>query len=380
MPKAKGGRESRQGLRVISRKGTTALYLRGTVRGSRVYESTGTDSRELAEEARAKRENELYRRALHGTKPTATFAQAALAYLKRPNEGRPVSLNTKWAIGRVARHFGPTIKCDQIDQAAIDAAGRALCSETAKAVTILRHVVTPTKAVLSYAARRGWCSLPAFETSKGGGRRTDWLTPAEAQAMIEGAAAHLKPMLAFLFCTGARMGETVALEWKDVDLRYCRATLIGQRDEGGGTKNGLDRIVDLPPRAVAALAGLTHRTGRVFLAPVGNPNARTRTWEPYRLSGDNKFGSGGGQIKRAWATALKGAGIERKLTPHHTRHSWATHHYCVHKDLVRLREDGGWKTTSQCERYTKLAPDGMRGEIEDFWAGRPIKAEVVRVA
>lgn len=373
MPAAKRGRKSRQGLTVVSRKGTSALYLRGTVRGISVYESTGTSEPALAEEARAAKENELYRRALHGTRPTATFAQAALLYLKRPTEDRPVSTHTRMAVIRVGKHFGPTITCDKIDQAAIDAAGKALCRVDAKAATILRAVVTPTKAVLSYAARRGWCDTPRFETTKGGGKRTDWFTPAEAQDMIDNAAVHLKPMLTFLFCTGARVGEAVALEWKDLDLRNGRAVL---RE----TKNGDDRIVDLPVRAISALTVLTHRTGRVFLAPVGNPNAKTKRWEPYRLSGDNRFGSGGGQIKRSWATALKAAGIERRLTPHHARHTWATWSFCVHKNSVKLRDEGGWKTSSQCDRYTKLAPDGMRAEIEAFWSGAPIATNAVKVA
>ena len=77
------------------------------------------------------------------------------------------------------------------------------------------------------------------------------------------------------------------------------------------TKNGTDRIVDLPPRAVAALASLSARLGRVFLAPHGNPAFGRVQMVPYQLSGDNKFGSGGGQIKRSWATALKGAEVWR---------------------------------------------------------------------
>ena len=44
------------GLRVIARKGSAALYLRGTVKGIRVFESAGTSDRALAEEARAARE------------------------------------------------------------------------------------------------------------------------------------------------------------------------------------------------------------------------------------------------------------------------------------------------------------------------------------
>jgi hypothetical protein len=351
-------------LRVVQRAGTSALYARGTVRGRSVFQSLGTDDPGLAEEACAALSASLFRAAVHGVeaKPKVTFAAAALVYLERPTD-KPVSTHTKMALRRVLTHFGPSKVCDAIDQQAIDAAGRALCKPGATAATVLRAVTTPVRAVLSYAAERGWCVALRFAKAKGGGRRTDWFTPSEAEALIEAAADHVKPLLAFLFGTGARMGEAVALDWVDVDLRHARCVF---RD----TKNGLDRIVELPPRAVAALSGLTGvRKGPVFLAPQGNPAWKGCKWVAYRLSGDNKHGSGGGQIKRAWATALKGAGIARHLTPHHARHAFATWHYCVHKDAFRLMGDGGWKTVSMVQRYAKLAPNGMRAEIEAFWAG-----------
>jgi integrase len=353
MPKQ---RRTRPGLEVVSRPGTQSLYLRGTVRGQRIFESAGTDNPKLAEEARATREAELYRGALHGAKKTVTFAQAALKYIERPNEGRPVSQHTRVCLGRILRHLGPTITCDQIDQTVIDDAGRAICRKGAKATTILRAVISPTKAILNFAARRGWCGVPVFETVKGGGKRTDWITPAEAEAMVKGASPHLQPLLTFMFCTGARVGEAVALQWGDVDLRHSRATL---RE----TKNGDDRVVDLPTRAVTALANLPgDRSGQVFRAHRG---------AGFRRSCENKWGSGGGQIRRSFKTALRAAKIGRHLTPHHCRHTWATWHYVVHKDIIRLRLDGGWKTISQCERYTKLAPDGLRDEVEAFWKGVP---------
>ena len=75
----------------------------------------------------------------------------------------------------------------------------------------------------------------------------------------------------------------------------------------------------------------------------------------------------GGQIKSGWTTALKGSGIGRPLSPHHCRHTWATHWYCVTPDPFRLREAGGWASISQVERYAKLAPAGMRDDIMAFW-------------
>ena len=120
------------------------------------------------------------------------------------------------------------------------------------------------------------------------------------------------------------------------------------------TKNGTDRIVDLPPRAVAELASLPYRTGRVF---------RHRGGKSYRATDDSKGESYGGQNRGVWHSARVRGGIDRRVTPHAVRHTWATWHYAVYRDPMKLREDGGWKTISQVERYAKLAPQGLVPEI-----------------
>ncbi len=342
------------GLAVVRRAGTSQLYLRGTIAGRRIYESLGTDSPALAEEARAAREAEIYRSAVHGTAPRVTFAAAALSYLEA--EPRPAS--TLAYLNRLLKHFGAVIACQAIDQVAIDRACRALCRPDAKPATKLRNVITPTKAVLSHASRRGWCNVPKFEKTRASPARTDWLTPAEAEAMIEAATgrrAHLAPLLVFLFCTGARMNEAVTLQWSDLDLQYARATL---RDEN--TKGEKTRLIDLPPRAVVALANLPGREGAVF---------RTARKAGYRDTRDSRTVPYGGQVKKGWAACLSAAGITRALTPHHARHSWASWHYCLHKDLLRLKEDGDWSSVTLVERYAKLAPAGMRPQVLQFWNG-----------
>jgi integrase len=335
------------GLQVVSRPGSKFLYLRGTVRGQRVYESTQTDDPALAEEARSARETELYRCAIHGIKPKVSFAAAALSYL----EAEPRSAATKVALGKLLRFLGPSLACDDIDQGRLDVAARRLCRPTATPATRLRQVITPAKAVLSHAARRGWCPAPIFERVKGGQSRTDWLAPAEAEALIAHAAAHLKPLLVFLFCTGARLGEALALEWRDVDLQHSRATL---RD----TKNGRDRLVELCPRALVALANLPQREGRVF---------RQRGGKPYRRTEESATVGYGGQIRKGWASALEAAEIGKPVTPHHARHSFASWHYVVHRDLLRLKRDGDWSSVTLVERYAHLVPDGLVPAIERFW-------------
>ena len=63
--------------------------------------------------------------------------------------------------------------------------------------------------MLHHAAKRGWCSLPVIERPKAPEGRVRWLTPAEADRLIEACAKHLRPLVIFLLYTGARVGEAL---------------------------------------------------------------------------------------------------------------------------------------------------------------------------
>src|SRR2546423_15708934 len=62
--------------------------VRGTVRGIRIEESSGTSNKRAAEEIRAKREAEILAGSIYGPRVTATFATAALSYLENGGSRR----------------------------------------------------------------------------------------------------------------------------------------------------------------------------------------------------------------------------------------------------------------------------------------------------
>jgi integrase len=359
-------RKTGTGLQVVSRPGRTTLYLRGTIRGKSVYESTGTADPVLADEARAAREAEIYRAAVHGAGPERiAFHVAVASYLGV----EPRSASTKVFLGRLVRFLGPKAVCQDLTQAKLDAACRVLCRPHATPATRLRNVITPARAVLMHASRRGWCQTPVFEPMKGSPARTDWLTPAEAEAMIAactGRLGHMRAILAMLFCSGGRVGELIALELPDLDLQHARAVL---RD----TKNGRDRLVALPPRLVAELAnmlGARHKPSRRSARLDGPERPAVfldRARRPYRLTDDSRTSAYGGQLRASWKAVLKAAGVAKAVTPHHARHTWASWHYAVHKDLLLLKRDGDWSSVDQVERYAHLTPAGMAPAICRFW-------------
>ena len=144
------------------------------------------------------------------------------------------------------------------------------------------------------------------------------------------------------------MSEALELEWKDVDLFGARATLR--------QKQGTDRDAELPPVVLAALSALCtpkERIGRVFRPPRGVAYRDTQR-------------TSGGQIKNGWGNPCYRAGLPGEMkewkrsdhpgttwkrfqpgiTPHACRHTFASWYYCLHRDLVRLRDEGGWETIS----------------------------------
>ena len=140
-------------LQLLRRPKSKNWVMRGTVRGRRVEESTGTSDKRFAEEIRAKREAELLAESVYGKKGTLTFAQAALSYLELGGCRR--------LLEKPLRHFGAT-PLSRLDQAALDEAALRLYP-TACPATRNRQFYTPVSAVLHYAAKRRWCDPPLLE-------------------------------------------------------------------------------------------------------------------------------------------------------------------------------------------------------------------------
>lgn len=343
-------------------------YVRGTVRGRRIEESTGTRDKKRAEEFKARREAELLDEAIHGRAAVATFAHACASYLEFGGEGRFMT--------PILRHFAST-KLTKIDQVAVDTCARALYP-AGKNGTLIRQVYTPVSAVLQHAATRGMCPLIKLERPAQPKGKTRWLTTQEAGRLVAACSEHLRPVILLMLYTGARVSEALYLDWAQVDLVSGQVIYLD-------TKNGDDRGVPLHPAVVAELSRSNRREGRVFLSHKG---------QPYEEKDD-----GGGQIKTAFRGATRRAGLgqwadtkkkdkkgnkvlrwKTDVTPHTCRHTWATWHYAQHRDIRQLMELGGWKQISMVQRYTHVnvshhaASIAALPSLGDNW-GRAVESE-----
>lgn len=371
-------------LTVAPRPGHPGLWISGTVTpagaktGIRVRRRAGSDDPRAAREEALLLEREIIRDAHLGQRPSSRgWAQAVASY--KAHEQR--SAGTLALLIKLTKHFRDT-PLDKIDQDAVDKARLALCRPNASPATIARNVVVPVRAVMHHAAWKGWGPSPRIKAPEIPASSPTALLPAQVERMIVSASPQFRPLLIWFACTGCRVGETLALDWAQVDLAGGVAILLPET-----TKSEKRRVVKLFPAVVVALAGLKHREGRVFLR---------RDGKPYRDSED-----GGGQLRTPWATTCQRAGLPGRwqewtvkrqgktapkrrwvpeATPHDMRHTWASWHHALWRDLLRLRDDGGWATVGQVECYAHVIAAGQENEIRRAWGLAPERQHRQRIA
>jgi integrase/recombinase XerD len=147
-----------------------------------------------------------------------------------------------------------------------------------------------------------------------------------------------KAMLELLYAAGLRVSEMLTLRLSDVDLEVGYVRCQG--------KGGKDRVVPLGRDAQAAIRGylansrpLLQKGGSdpvLFVNRFGRSLARQGFWK----------------ILRAYAVA---AGIERRVSPHTLRHSFATHLLERGADLRAVQMMLGHADISTTQIYTHVS-------------------------
>jgi integrase len=303
-------------------------HIRGTVQGERYDQSARTRDRAEAEAIRANLESEAFKRAVYGAQAVATFAEAAIGYMKAGGEVEHLQpLIAKLGSKRLA----------DINQMAVD---DLVTERRAKPSTLIRQVYTPVLAVLNFGAQQGLCAKPSIRKPKVKTTRTDYLTPADAEAWIVALPPYLARLFIFYLGTFCRATEALSLDWRDVSPEAERAVLWR-------TKADYPRGVDLPKRVRKALPERT--TGPVFL------NSRGQPWHGYDAINL--------MFRKVRAQQAK-LGVD--LPPIHChllRHTGATWAYACTRDLTFVMQQGGWRSLSILSRYTHVGSADLAREI-----------------
>jgi integrase len=126
------------------------------------------------------------------------------------------------------------------------------------------------------------------------------------------------PFLLTLARAGLRLGETIALEWRDCDFdqRLISVRRSSRRGRVSVPKNGKGRLVDMSQQLAAALSGL--KTLQEAEATLSGQPAPERVF-----SGPLNRGVEEHAFRRLWALLLRRAGL-RYRKPHTLRHTFAS--------------------------------------------------------
>ena len=310
------------------KRGFKTYFARGTVAGRRVEESLGTSDRKTAVRRLSERQIELEDSV--GKIAQTTFAAAAVAYLNDGGEGR--------YLPEILTHFGAHTLVDNMSVQDMAACAQAL-KPLVSAQTRHRCVITPIRAVLEHYKRGG------PRQRRNDNPRTRWLSPAEAETLIQVAEPHVRRVILTLLGTGCRTGELVKLQVADINAQAGQAWIADPKNEHPRWA-GVERSRGLP----ALLDGLPD-DGAAF---------RNQHGIAYTIRPNNS----GGQFAVPFNRARKAAGLGEDVTPHVLRHTWATWFYAANRNLPALMSNGGWVSVSMAIRYTKLAPADLPAQLE----------------
>ncbi len=161
-----------------------------------------------------------------------------------------------------------------------------------------------------------------------------------------------RALLEFLYGTGARIGEAVALDVDDIDPDRGTVVLHG--------KGGKDRVVPVGSYARAALEAYLVRGRPVFTAargrgtggPAAGPSALFLNMRGGRLSRQSAW-----TILRETADR---AGVRAAVGPHTLRHSFATHLLDGGADVRVVQELLGHASVTTTQVYTLVTVDRLR--------------------
>jgi integrase len=160
----------------------------------------------------------------------------------------------------------------------------------------MADIIVPLKTMFKYAVKWGYLRVnPALDLQKPkyDTPEMDFFTPEEAKRLIDSLPAYWRTLIKFMFMTGVRPGEAIAMRWKDVDLAHGIVNVRYTLDRGEllppKTDNARRRI-PIPPELIRALT--EHKKvwpanpkGLVFVmpetaTPIDLCNLRTRVFHP----------------------------------------------------------------------------------------------------
>lgn len=305
---------------------------RFSIDGIRVQESTRCTSQADAKRYEDKRKQEVREQLLFGVKPSKTWFDAKLRWLKEMQHKRSIHGDIS-RLDWLAPHLD-TCHLNEIDKKLIQEIIEIKEKSGSKPATINR-ILALIRSILN-RAHREWewiTTVPIIQLKREDNARIRWITKEEANKLMAYLPAHLKAMAKFTLATGLRQKNVSMLKWMDIDM-VKKHLVIHPENNKSGKFLGIPLNID----AIEVLRAQLGKHDTYVFPYRGKPVDRTST--------------------KAWWNALKKAGIE-DFHWHDLRHTWASWHVQNGTSLQELMALGGWRDIKMVLRYAHLCSNQL---------------------
>jgi len=262
-------------------------------------------------------------------------------------------------VARVAGELAPGIVCRTVTAGLLDqvfSAGAVTESERGpRSAASLHRMKAAVRAFFAWASEAGVVDdnparsirmhrlprkLPVFLTTAEKKRLLK-----ELKGRTDFSALRDRAMIEVLLGTGIRLGELTALDLDDIDLdaKHLRVRAKGNVPQVKFIKTDLRTLLR---RYLAE----RRRHGRPEMEALFLSNRDGRLCQR--------------QIANRLAHWLRKAGIEKELTPHGLRHTFATHLYGATNDLLVVQRALGHRDVSTTQIYTHLVDGQLEEALE----------------
>ncbi len=262
-------------------------------------------------------------------------------------------------VARVAGELAPGIVCRAVTARLLDqvfSAGAVIESERGpRSAASLHRMKAAVRAFFAWAVEAGVVDdnparsirmhrlprkLPVFLTTAEKKRLLK-----ELKGRTDFSALRDRAMIEVLLGTGIRLGELAALDMDDIDLdaKHLRVRAKGNVPQVKFIKTDLRTLLR---RYLAE----RRRHGRPEMEALFLSNRDGRLCQR--------------QIANRLAHWLRKAGIEKELTPHGLRHTFATHLYGATNDLLVVQRALGHRDVSTTQIYTHLVDGQLEEALE----------------
>lgn len=179
------------------------------------------------------------------------------------------------------------------------------------------------------------------------------LTEEEQQKLLEVfntrylASHRNKTMVKLFLDSGLRLSEMVNLQWKDINLQTGQLKVV----QGKGSK---DRILWINNQALEILRGWRERQ----FSDIGNVNHVFSTRKGDKLNPRD--------VRQMVYTYTKKAGIEKEVSPHTFRHTFASNLLKETNNLRIVQKALGHANISTTQIYTHIVDSELEEALKSF--------------